>query len=93
MVVGLLTLQIHLPYARSLKDKRRVLRSLKDKLRGHFNVSVAEVDHQDLWQRATLGVVSVSPDAARIEKLLHNAAEEAERLLSGGLVDSNIEIL
>ncbi len=93
MVVGLLTLRIHLPFARSLKDKRQVLRSLKDRLRSHFNVAVAEVEHQELWQRATVGVVSVSADAARAEHVLHNAAEEAERILDGNTVETNIEIL
>lgn len=92
MVTGLLTLQIHLPFARSLKDKRQVLRSLKDRLRSHLNVAVAEVDHQDLWQRSTIGVVSVSADQARLRKVLENAVEEADRILEGGLVDSTIEI-
>ena len=62
MPIGLLTLEIHIPDARSLKDKRQVLRSLKDRLRGHFNVAVAELDHQDVWQRALVGVVSLSND-------------------------------
>ena len=92
MVTGLLTLQIHLPFARSLKDKRQVLRSLKDRLRSHLNVAVAEVDHQDLWQRSTIAVVSVSADQARLRKVLENAVEEADRILEGGLVDSTIEI-
>jgi len=49
MPIGLLTLEIHIPDARSLKDKRQVIRSLKDRLRANFNVAVAELDHQDLW--------------------------------------------
>jgi uncharacterized protein YlxP (DUF503 family) len=92
MVVGLLTLEVHLPYAQSLKDKRQVLRSLKDRLRSHFNVAVAEVDHQELWQRATLGVVSVSNEQAHVTRLLESAEEEAERILNGGLTNSEIEI-
>ena len=51
MPVGLLTLELHLPDAQSLKDKRQVLRSLKDKLRAHFNVAVAELDFEDTWHR------------------------------------------
>ncbi len=92
MVVGLLTLEVHLPYAQSLKDKRQVLRSLKDRLRSHFNVAVAEVDHQELWQRATIGVVSVSNEQAYVSRLLENVEEEAERILNGGLTNSEIEI-
>ena len=60
MPVGLLTLELHIPDAQSLKDKRQVLRSLKDKLRREFNVAVAELDHQDVWQRSVVGVVTLS---------------------------------
>ena len=92
MITGLLTLQIHLPYARSLKDKRQALRSLKDRLRTHLNVAVAEVDHQDLWQRSTLGVVSVSAEQSQVRKVLEHAIEEAERALEEGMVESTIEM-
>ena len=51
MPIGLLTLEIHISDARSLKDKRQVLRSLKDRLRAHFNVAVSELEHQEAWQR------------------------------------------
>ncbi len=57
MPVGLLTLEIHLPYSHSLKEKRAVLRKVRDRLRSRFNVAVAELDHRDVWQVATLGVV------------------------------------
>ena len=57
MPVGLLTLELHIPDAQSLKDKRQVLRSLKDRLRRDFNVAVAELEHQDTWQRSVVGVV------------------------------------
>ena len=63
MPIGLLTLEIYIPDAHSLKDKRQVLRSLKDRLRARFNVAVAELDHQDTWQRAQVGVVSLSNNA------------------------------
>ena len=87
-----MTLEVHLPYAHSLKDKRQILRSLKDRLRSHFNVAVAEVDHQELWQRATIGVVSVSNEQAYVSRLLENVEAEAEKILNGGLTDSEIEI-
>ena len=60
MFVGLLTLELHIAEARSLKDKRQILRSLKDRLRRKFNVAVAELDFQDVWQSATVGVVTLS---------------------------------
>jgi len=92
MHIGLLTLEIHLPEAHSLKEKRVVLRSVKDRLR-KFNVSVAECDHQDLWQRATLGVVSISSDHLVLEKTLNAVVEETEKLVLGGLGQYHIEYL
>lgn len=91
MPIGLLTLEIHVPDARSLKDKRQVLRSLKDKLRAHFNVAVAELAHQDTWQRSRVGVVSISGDARHLEESLAAIAAESERLLGRDLVSQEIE--
>ncbi|MFQ5927890.1 MAG: DUF503 domain-containing protein [Terriglobia bacterium] len=92
MVVGLLTLEIHLPGAHSLKEKRQALRKLKERLR-RFNVAVAELDHQELWQRGTLGVVSLSNDTTHLAQLLASVSAEAEKILGGDLVDSHIEYL
>ena len=66
MPIGLLTLEIHLPESHSLKDKRQVLRSLKDRLRGKFNVAVAELDGQDSWQRAVVGIVKATGEGWRV---------------------------
>jgi uncharacterized protein YlxP (DUF503 family) len=93
MPVGLLTLEIHIPEAHSLKDKRQVLRSLKDRLRGKFNVAVAELEHQDLWQRVTVGVVTLADQPGFVEQSLRAVVEESERLLGRDLVDHQIEIL
>jgi uncharacterized protein YlxP (DUF503 family) len=93
MPIGLLTLEIHIPDARSLKDKRQVLRSLKDRLRGHFNVAVAELEHQDLWQRSVVGVVGISSDERHLEESMQAVAEESERLLGRDLVSRDIEYL
>jgi len=93
MPIGLLTLEIYIPDARSLKDKRQVLRSLKDRLRGHFNVAVAELDHQDTWQRALVGIVTISADVRHLEESLQKVENEAERLLGRDLVGSEIEVL
>lgn len=91
MPIGLLTLEIHIPAARSLKDKRQVIRSLKDRLRGQFNVAVAELDHHDLWQRALIGVVSISNDAQHLEASLQAVFAESERLLGRDLVNHGFE--
>lgn len=93
MVVGVVTLELYLPYARSLKDKRQVLERLKGRLRARFNVAVAELDNHDLWQRATLGVVSLSNDQSHLAQVLEAVRSESERLLGGDLVDSYIEYL
>jgi len=93
MVVGLVTLELHLSHARSLKDKRQVVERLKGRLRARFNVAVAELDNQDLWQRATLGVVSLSNDQGHLAQVLEAVRSESERLLGGDLADSYIEYL
>ena len=93
IVIALLTLDIHIPNAHSLKDKRMILRSLKDRLRSKFNVSVSEVDHQDLWQRSQVSVVTVGSDEQFLQKVLQEAAEEAERTTPDCMIQSNIEIV
>jgi uncharacterized protein len=91
--IALLTLDIHIPHAQSLKDKRMVVRSLKDKLRSKFNVAVAEVDHQDLWQRTQLSVVTVGSNEAYLNQMLQHALEEAERTIPECVIQGNIEIV
>jgi uncharacterized protein YlxP (DUF503 family) len=91
MPIGLLTLEIHIPDARSLKDKRQVLRSLKDRLRAHYNVAVAELEHQELWQRSRVGVVSISGDSRYLEESLEAIAAESERILGRDLVSQEID--
>lgn len=91
MPIGLLTLEIHIPDARSLKDKRQVLRSLKDRLRAHFNVAVAELEHQDLWQRSKIGVVSISCDGKHLEESFAAIIAESERVLGRDLVSQELE--
>ena len=91
MPVGLITLEIFIPDAHSLKDKRQVLRSLKDRLRGHFNVAVAELDHQEVWQRSVVGVVGISSDGHHLEESLQAIVAESERLLGRDLIAHGIE--
>ena len=70
MIVGVARVQVHLPRAQSLKDKRSVLKSVRDQLRSHFNVAVAEVEPNELWQRAVLGIASVGEDRPYVEGLM-----------------------
>jgi uncharacterized protein len=93
MPVGLLTLELHLPEAHSLKDKRQVLRSLKDRLRRHFNVAVAELDFQDVWQSSVIGVVTLSNAEQHVEQSLQMVLAEAYRILGPVLVSHDLEFL
>ena len=93
MTVGVLTLEIWIEDSHSLKDKRHVVKSLKDRLRHKFNVAVAEVDYQELWQRALVAAVTVSSDHAYAEQLLQAVEHEAANLLGGQLRDATVEWL
>jgi uncharacterized protein YlxP (DUF503 family) len=93
MVIGLLSLDLHFPGARSLKDKRQALRSLETRIRNRFNVSVAEVEHQDLWQRARLAVVAVNTDHVHLESTLQGVVSEAEHAREILVVGSEMETL
>jgi hypothetical protein len=92
MVIAVLSVELFIPYSQSLKDKRMVLRRIKDRLQ-KFNVSVAEIGHQDLWQRAGLGIVSISNASDHVERQLAAAAEEIERVEPGLITRTEIEFL
>ena len=93
MIVGLIVWELHLASCQSLKDKRSVLKSLKDRLHQRFNVSVAETAHQDLWQRAELAASVVSTDRHHAESVLR----EADKLVAGAdgarIVDTSTSYL
>jgi len=91
--IGVLTLEIVLPNAHSLKDKRHVVKGLKDRLRSKFNVAVAEIDYQDLWQRALVAAVTVASDHVPAEKVLQSVEEEAAALLGPELAGATFEWL
>ena len=93
MPVGLLTLELHIPDAQSLKDKRQVLRSLKDRLRRQFNVAVAELDHHDAWQRSVVGIVTLSNEEKHLKEVLHKVLDEADEILGSFLINQNFEII
>lgn len=91
MVVGICAIEIVLPYAQSLKDKRRVVKGLKDRLRSRHNISMAEVDGQDLWQRATLGIAAVADSRAPLEDLFRRIRNEIEEQIPGDVVEQQID--
>ena len=93
MPVGLLTLELHIADAQSLKDKRQVLRSLKDRLRAHFNVAVAELDFEDTWQRSVVGVVTLANEEHHVQEALQKVLAEADNILGPIVVGHSVELL
>lgn len=91
--IGALTLELRIEESHSLKDKRQVVKSLKEKLRARHNVAVAEVEHQDVWQRSVVAAVTVASDQTVAENTLRAVENEAASLLGGMLVGSAIEWL
>jgi uncharacterized protein YlxP (DUF503 family) len=94
MPLATLTLELAIEYAQSLKDRRQAVRSLKDKLRHGFNISIAEMDDAQVWNRATLGVAAISGSAAYLAGQLREVEAAARRIATGlgcEIVDSFIE--
>jgi uncharacterized protein YlxP (DUF503 family) len=93
MPVAYCTLELYLPYSQSLKEKRMVLRKAQDRLRARSNFSIAEVDYQDLWQRAKLAAVTVSSDNSILERVTMQFVKEAENILGDLLVDCQVSYI
>jgi uncharacterized protein YlxP (DUF503 family) len=96
MPIAKLTVELEIPHAQSLKDRRQVLRSMKDKLRHGFNLSIAELDDGMVWNRATLGIAAISSSTSYLTGQLHQIDEAVHRLaaaLSAEVLDSYAEIL
>ena len=91
--IGVLTLEIHVEHSHSLKEKRHVVKSLKDRLRERFNVAVAEIDGLDSWQNAVLAAVTVSSDRVRAEQVLSAVEAHAANILGGALTATGTEWL
>jgi len=87
------TVELHLSQVGSLKAKRHVLKGLKEKVKHRFDVAVAEVDHHDAWQRASLAVASVSHDSRHANEVVSKAVAFIESLVDGHVIDVQIEVL
>ena len=92
-VIGVLTLEIYVEQSFSLKDKRHVVKSLKDRLRERFNVSIAEIDGLDSWSNSTVSVVTVSSDRVFAERVLQAVENHAADQLGGALTSTVVEWL
>lgn len=93
MVIGVLTVTLVLHDSHSLKDKRQVLKSVIEKVRNRFNVSVAETGSNDLWQRAEIGIAAVGNDKAFVNSVLDHVFNFIEGMHLAEVTDSNIELL
>lgn len=87
MFVGIVRIELHLPEAGSLKDKRAIVRALKERIRHRVQAAVAEVDHQDLWQRSALGVSVVSGEAGQVAELLQSVRSIVESRPDAQILD------
>ena len=92
MFIGVCTIEMHIPESGSLKTKRRSLKSLKDRIRSKFNVSVAEIEHNDLWQKASLAVAAVSNDKSYLNQTLDHVLDLVRSVPEVSLLEFHIEI-
>lgn len=93
MVIGCCEIELHLPVSGSLKEKRKVINRLRDRLRGRFNVSFAEVAHQDTWQRIGVALVAVSSHQPSLDAMFESVREEIYRLVPGEVLRFDVEFL
>ncbi len=93
MMVGTCRVELHIPANASLKGKRRVLKSIKDRVQGKFNVSIAEVDRLEEWQRATLGIACVSNDSRLVDETLSKVVNVIETCHEAQILDYEIELV
>lgn len=93
MIIGILQLELRISESHSLKEKRMVLKSLKDRLRQRFNISISEIGLQDAWQGAVLGIASIGTDKSYVNGLLSTILDWVAAHRSVELVSSHMEIL
>ncbi|GAK59033.1 hypothetical protein U27_06009 [Candidatus Vecturithrix granuli] len=94
MVIGVCTIKLYLPDNHSLKGKRQIVNSLKGKLHNRFNISIAEIDHLDVWQRSTLGVAMISKDQVYVDRELNKMIQFIESShFASYFMDYSIEFL
>jgi uncharacterized protein YlxP (DUF503 family) len=94
MPIAFLTLELHIEAAQSIKDRRQVVRSLKDHLRTSFNISIAELDNAELWNRATIGIVGISNSRDYLDGLIKSVESAATRIANNHgaqIADSFVE--
>ena len=91
MIIGLLILDIHLPYSHSLKEKRKRLRRFKDRLSHKYNVAFSELEFQDKWQRSRIGMVTLNSQKKIIEQMFQKICLEFEEQIDGEILNQEIQ--
>ena len=91
-MVGVMTWELHLDGCRSLKEKRHVVKTLTASLRARFNVSVAEVDHHDLWQRTAIAVAVTGAQGYHVKKVMHEVRRLIERSSEVEMIDADLSL-
>jgi uncharacterized protein YlxP (DUF503 family) len=93
MIIGCLVLEIYLPYSHSLKEKRKRLKGILDRLKTRHNVAVSELDFQDKWQRSRIGMVTLNSQKSIIEKTLNQIVRDIEETIDGEILKVDISYL
>lgn len=93
MLVGLVKLSVYLPEGHSLKEKRRILNIIRDRVKNKMNIIIAEVGDQDLWQKAELGFAVVSNDSSFIDSVIGKTTDMIESIIPGYIIDRKYEII
>ena len=90
MIIGLLTLEIYIPYSHSLKEKRKTLNKIKDRLKKKFNVAFAELEYQNKWQRTKIGLATLNTQKMMVEKIFQKIVREIEENIEGEILQKEI---
>ncbi len=90
MIIGLLTLEIYIPYSHSLKEKRKTLNKIKDRLKKKFNIAFAELEYLNKWQRSKIGLVTLNTQKGMIERVFQKIIREIEENIEGEILQKDI---
>jgi uncharacterized protein YlxP (DUF503 family) len=90
MIIGLLTIEIYIPYSHSLKEKRKTLNKIKDRVKNKFNVAFAELDYLNKWQRSKIGMVTINTQKNMVDKVFHRIVKEIEENIEGEIIKKDI---
>jgi len=93
MFIGFLNLEIYIPYSHSLKEKRKYIKSIRDRIQKKYNVAIAELDYQDKWQRIKIGIVTINSHKIVVERLLNKVILDIEENIEGEIIAKQIHFL